>query len=502
MKELLLKDFKQIISQQMGLRIRDDDNGKLKKSIFSRMKILKISDAEAYYRLLLFDTSDQNLEWRKLATLLTTAETFFFRDKGQFKLLRDRIMPELIESRKNERKLRIWSAGCSTGEEPYSLAILLDELLPQQTGWDILILGTDINKEAIDKAKQGVYSEWSFRMVELGIRERYFRKKRNGWNIDGWIRSMVTFERGNLRKDTFPNHSLELYDMDLILCRNVFIYFEREAISEVIKKFTSTLKNDGYLFTGHSELFDQELGSLRTRFFPESIIYQRDDNVPLEKWKSAIKPKPPLPSIQLPPLQPIFKPEPEPKKRATLPVFSPPSAAPKPKISKAITTSTKNPLIEAEDAFNDGTYGVVIEKAEQAIAINPQSFDAYYLMAQAYANLGDHDDAAECCRQALKINLYAVEPHYLLAHIAEERGNVDEAKSYLKKIIYTSPSFVAAYLDLASLYESEGDNSRARKMRSTALQLLKVASPNSIIKPYNIKASALLKSVQEMINKF
>ena len=155
--------------------------------------------------------------------LLTNGETYFFRDHGQFDLLRLRLLPELIERRRDAKTLRLWSAGCSSGEEAYSLAMLLDMLLPKRDGWNILILGSDIDEAALAKARRGHYGQWSFRMAPPALKQRYFQRKGDEWMLDERIRSMVTFRTSNLIGETFP--SAELRDMDLILCRNVFIYF-------------------------------------------------------------------------------------------------------------------------------------------------------------------------------------------------------------------------------------------------------------------------------------
>jgi chemotaxis protein methyltransferase CheR len=134
----------------------------------------------------------------------------------------------------------------STGEEAYSIAIMLHELTFNDRR-NVFILGTDINEEALKKAQLGIYSDWSFRMVEPEIKERYFRKKGSDWELDQAIRSMVHFKKINLVSDLFPDTVSCLYNMDLIVCRNVFIYFSHETIASVVPKFLQTLRNDGYL---------------------------------------------------------------------------------------------------------------------------------------------------------------------------------------------------------------------------------------------------------------
>ena len=185
------------------------------------MKNLNLSIPEKYYQLLEADTEQSQKEWRKLIVLLTTTESYFLRDIGQFKLLEKVILPKIIEY-KNQLKevfwfepfsLRIWSAGCSTGEEAYSLAILIQKLLPNWDNWNILILGTDINEEALEKAKQGIYSPWSFRLVNPGLQQQYFNQHKNEWIIEDKLVKNVKFRYGNLVKDDY----LQIYLMTLTI---------------------------------------------------------------------------------------------------------------------------------------------------------------------------------------------------------------------------------------------------------------------------------------------
>ena len=137
-----------------------------------------------------------------------SGETYFFRDHGQFDLLRLRLLPELIERRRGAKTLRLWSAGCASGEEAYSLAMLVDMLLPERDGWDILILGSDIDQTALAKARRGHYGQWSFRMVPPALQQRYFQRKGDEWALDERIRRMVTFRAGDLIGEPFPGSGI------------------------------------------------------------------------------------------------------------------------------------------------------------------------------------------------------------------------------------------------------------------------------------------------------
>ena len=234
MEPELIERFIQLIATQMGLSIRLQDYAGLTQKIKVRVKALKLLNPEAYFNLLSADTLTSQQEWKQLIPLITTIESYFFRDQGQINLLRRVILPELIESRQKTKTLTLWSAGCSTGEEPYTLSILLQQLLPDWNSWNINILGTDVNEEALNKGKQGLYTAWSFRLVDPDIRNQYFLRQGQDWKINSSTQNSVKFFKLNLVKDKYydPNYTA-IQDVDLIICRNVFVYFEKEYINTV-----------------------------------------------------------------------------------------------------------------------------------------------------------------------------------------------------------------------------------------------------------------------------
>lgn len=274
----LIEAFVQLIAKQTGLEIRERDKGTLSEKIILRMKDFKLDDPESYYQLINSSTFESHQEWNQFINLLTNNESYFFRDKDQFRLLQNHILPELIQRQQNSKSIRICSAGCSSGEEPYSLAILLKELLPHPEEWNLRIVGIDINQEALNKAELGVYRPWSFRRVEEDIMQQYFQIINHQYHINSSIKQMVKFQNLNLFKEVFPRPASELQDFDLILCRNVFIYFEASAIAKVLEKLYKALQPLGYLLTGHAELSGQNLSLFQTKVFPESVVYQKITN--------------------------------------------------------------------------------------------------------------------------------------------------------------------------------------------------------------------------------
>jgi chemotaxis protein methyltransferase CheR len=271
----LIEAFIRLIAKHTGLEIRERDKVALSEKIVLRMKALKLDIPQSYYQLLNSSISENQQEWKELVSLLTNIETYFFRDKDQFFLLRNHILPELIQRKQNQKTIRICSAGCSSGEEPYSLAILLKELLPNLEEWNLMILGIDINQEVLQKAKLGVYRPWSFRRVDGEIVQQHFQLINHQYQLNASIKQMVKFQNFNLVQELFPHSNSELQDLDLILCRNVFIYFEPSAIAQVLQKFYNALQPLGYLITGHAELYGQNLSQFQTKVFPESVVYQK-----------------------------------------------------------------------------------------------------------------------------------------------------------------------------------------------------------------------------------
>ena len=464
-----------LISGRTGLHLRDEDRNKFEQTVRSRMAVHGFSSDRAYFALLASRAGAG--EWDKLVSILTVGESYFFRDCGQMDLLKSRILPELIDRRRQARRLRIWSAGCATGEEPYSLAILLHELLPFRGGWDPLVVGTDIDRYMIERASRAVYGKWSFRGVPAGIRDRYFQQERDRWQVREDIRSMVTFYTGNLFEGDFPDAASDMCDMDLIVCRNVFIYFAPAAVAAVVEKFARTLAAGGYLLTGHNELYGQKLGLLQSRQMPGSVIYQRPTEAP---------DKPPAARPQVPPA--VSRPA------RRIP------AAPPPVRSAAVPGAGANGNLEAraEAALRRGDYVAAIEKASALLAEEPEHFGALRLSAQAYANAGDYDQALRICRQALSVDPFSPASYHLMAQIAEERGDAEAARAFLKKVLYLDPSNIAAYVELSVLYGREGDAKRAETMRAAALDLLSALPDDAPVHPYDHPAGELRRHLETM----
>jgi chemotaxis protein methyltransferase CheR len=265
------RSIKGLIYGHCGLFFDDDKKYFLQKRLSRRLSVLQLPTFKDYFLFLKYDRhSDEELSF--VVDLLTTNETYFFREGYQLKAFTDEIIPE-IEERKNEKSLRIWSAGCSTGEEPFTIAILLLELIERGrlNGWQIEILGSDISQRVLGVARRGLYGATSFR----GADEKYltyFEQEGDKKRVMDEVRKIVTFTHLNLLEGNRINL---LRSMDVIFCRNVLIYFDLAAKRKVVDNFYGKLKDGGCLLLGHSE----SLMNVSTRFvlkhLKNDMVYQK-----------------------------------------------------------------------------------------------------------------------------------------------------------------------------------------------------------------------------------
>jgi chemotaxis protein methyltransferase CheR len=474
--------FLRLIVEEMGLEIRKHDHASLDAKIFSRMKALKISFPENYYQLLVSKSMESRQEWQNLVLLLTNPESFFFRDKGHFQLLENYVIPELIQRKQKDRTIRICSAGCSTGEEPYSLAILFKKLIPDLDQWNLLILGLDVNSLSLEKAKAGIYRPWSFRNVPPEIKQQYFKIINNKYHVNPEIKQMSKFQTLNLVKDSYPSLNSEMKEMDLIICRNVFIYFEETAVSKVLEKFYHTLQPNGYLLTGHTELYAQNLSGFQSTLFSEGMIYQRlgstfsipsqskDQAESLvskdinEKFAEVGDQKISIVQSHIRDSESLFGISKLEFNSAD--IYSH-------KTNYYSSCNEKNLLRSTEILIKRKAYNLAISQVEKALEINPKNFYSYYLIAQLSNYLDDLKKATFFCYKALEIDAFSILPYFILVNIAEKQEAWLEMKKILKKIIYLEPGAVAAYLKLSYIYQSENDIERTCKLQNTALNLLR-----------------------------
>src|SRR6266568_5366619 len=246
LSDQLLSQLSECVTSQLGLHFPRARWRDLEIGIRSSSRDFGTPDAESCARWLLSAPLTKN-QIEILASELTVGETYFFREPRSFAILGERILPELLRVRQGaERRLRIWSAGCCTGEEPYSIAISLDRTLPDPSRWHVVILATDINPRFLQKAAEGIFSDWSFRDAPPWLKETYFKQAGpDRFEILPRIKQMVTFAYLNLAEDVYPSLSNGTNAMDLIFCRNVLMYFSPERAARVVYGLRRALIDSG-----------------------------------------------------------------------------------------------------------------------------------------------------------------------------------------------------------------------------------------------------------------
>ncbi|MBI1749449.1 MAG: protein-glutamate O-methyltransferase CheR [Acidobacteria bacterium] len=247
-----LVKIRDLIYQLAGIFQPDNKLYFLEDRIARRLKALNLHTLREYYDCLTLK-GDREAELRNLLNEITVGETCFFRNNFQIDALRKVVLPEIVEvkGKLNFRKLRIWSAGCSTGEEPHTLSIvLMEEQMGQLKGWSFEIVATDLNERSVAKCKEGIYGDYAMRNVAPALREKYFQKQGEQFRVRDEVRASINFSRLNLLDDS---KMLFMKGMDVIFCANVLIYFDLASKRRVIQHFFNNLLPSGYFFLGHSE---------------------------------------------------------------------------------------------------------------------------------------------------------------------------------------------------------------------------------------------------------
>ncbi|HJQ36640.1 MAG TPA: protein-glutamate O-methyltransferase CheR [Thermoanaerobaculia bacterium] len=258
------------IYRRSGIWFSDSSKYLLQKRLSPRARELNFDSFQKYFYFLQYDPR-ADTEFDQIFDLVTTNETYFFREPAQLQAFIEEVIPDVL-SRKTVKKVRIWSAGCSSGEEPYSIAMLL-----QEAGWyehaAFEIFASDINQQVLQKARKGHYRESAFRATEPKLRERYFtRETDNSWRVIDEIRNRVSFGRLNLYDEA--RVSL-LGHLDVVFCRNVIIYFDDASKKVVVNNFYNRLVDGGYLLLGHSESLISLSAQFKLRHLKHDMVYQR-----------------------------------------------------------------------------------------------------------------------------------------------------------------------------------------------------------------------------------
>lgn len=267
----VFKLLREIVYEYSGIFFDDNSRYFVESRLQSYVRRHQFTTFKDYYYFLKYDRQKED-ELASIIDVLTIHETYFFREDKQLKAFTDEILPEWIELRKNkDRFLRIWSAGCSTGEEAYTIAMLIFDKL-ELKNWRVEILGTDISLRVIQAARRGVYAGASFRSTPQSYISRYFLQEEQGQRIQDVVRKPITFSQLNL----MDTHRISLLQpIDIIFCRNVIIYFDLAAKKKVIEAFHGKLVEGGFLLLGHSESLLNISTSFQLKHLKNDIVYQK-----------------------------------------------------------------------------------------------------------------------------------------------------------------------------------------------------------------------------------
>ncbi|MBO1074193.1 CheR family methyltransferase [Roseomonas marmotae] len=380
-------------------------------------------------------------EWAALEAEITIGETFFFRYAEQFAALRDIILPDILARNAESRRLRIWSAGCANGSEPYSLAILLRQMLGEAIGeWRITLLGTDLNEAALETARGAVFSPWALRSVSAEDRARDFTPDLagRGWQLRPQHRSMVRFQRHNLLDLLTPGGSLQMTEFDLVLCRNVLIYFHPDTVLSLVHSLAERLVPGGWLLLGHAE---------------PSPAYERFLHpVPLPgtaAWRRGAEGLPPLPKPPpAPPPAPEALPPPAPAPVAWAPLVPPPQPPGRAAMPAAPMAAPMAALPPAANSADDAL-----------------------VRARARADLGDLEGAGLACRQGLEAEPGNAALHFYDALVAWAAGRTAEAERAFRRAIALRDDFAMAHYQLGLLLLAEGRGVPGRKSIAAAARI-------------------------------
>ncbi len=444
----LLQGLAAVVERHLGLYFPRERWRDLERGVEATCRELAETGVEACARKLLAAHPDRRLI-ESFGRHLTIGETYFFREPQAYRVLERHFLPELLaERRRTGKALRFWSAACASGEEAYSLAILLRRLLPDLEDWQVTILGTDINSEALRKAEQGLYGEWSFRGSQEVLRDRWFSVIGPGrYQLRPEIRRLVTFAYHNLADDPYPALDNNTNAMDVIFCRNVLMYFAAPMRQRVLSGLQRCLMDGGILVTGAAESHLQPPDGLNRWKLPEVSIFRKELRPEVRPW-----PAPPVPI-------------PSPGK-------APPPALPPAARREQPPAPGHRGAEVLLDAYRRGEYVAI---CRQASGLRPTDSDfapAALITARACANIGSLEEALLWVETVIARRRLDPEAHYLRALILDELGRTPEGLDALRTTLYIDPGFLPACVALGNVFHREGDRRQAERNYRNALVLL------------------------------
>jgi chemotaxis protein methyltransferase CheR len=449
--------LKRYVIESTGLAYYLDKDNDFASRLSARTSELGVNSCGDYLRLLKDDQKGES-ERHLLIGRLTIGETYFFRHSEQFAAMRDLIIPDLIERNASKRTLRIWSAGCSTGAEPYSISILLKQDFGDRiAGWDIQIFGTDLNQEFLARAKRGRFEEWAMRATPESVKRRWFSQDGNGWLIAPECRDWVSFQHHNLVAHPYPSLLHNLMALDLIVCRNVMIYFDAALMRVIADRFHDCLVDKGWLMVGHAEANVEIFSGYQTVNAPGTTLYQKDKqhvgNTQGKLWR--------LPQVPVPASKDIS---------IGIP-WSPPALP-------AIPCQPNPP--------------------EQ----RPKQFVDDIAAVRQLADEGKWKEAIARCDALLVQENLNPSLHFCRALLLNQMGRTAESERSLRRTIYLDRNFALGHFHLALVLQKNGDARAAAQSFKNARRVLAGIDKNIRLPDGDGITVAELQTLTEMQMEF
>lgn len=434
------------VHERAGLSFQAERRGFAEAAIRRAMRKARIGQPRAFLTRLLSGDHVQSL-----VDEMTVGETYFFREPNQFEFLRRRILPKLRDLRGENHCLRAWSAGCASGEEAYSLAILFEE---EGLGATATILATDISQDALSKAQAGVYGSWSLRGEEATRLHRYFERSGNRFAVMPRFRRRLRFQRLNLVTDPYPTAADGTSSLDLILCRNVVIYFDGATAQRVLRQLLTSLAAGGWLVVGPSDPLLTDDGAAEIVATEYGVFYQlRTEPVRRRAAADMRRQQSDRPKS-------VGARRPQRAPRAT------PERAPH---------APYEVLADAQSAFARGDYRRAIELARTL-----SGAIARLIEIRAHANSGETEVAVRLAEAAAKNSLDA-ELHFVHGTLLMTLGRVREAAAAMRRVLYLEPRAACAQLALGSILERLGDVTAACRAYGCAYNALCRLDPEETV---------------------
>jgi chemotaxis protein methyltransferase CheR len=470
-----LELFQKAIVRRLGLRFDDNRLTFLAEVLVRRLEARRLS-ADAYLAALLTELEASD-ELSALARELTVGETYFFRHADQFEALCDVALPERLSARAVSRSLRLLSAGCASGEEPYSLAILLRER-GTEPGFEIAIQGLDLNPESLEKAARGLYSPWALRETPEAIRERWFSKEGRDFRLSKSLRDSVRFDQHNLVRDA--DGLLLAGSFDVVFCRNVLMYFTTEQATALVARLARALAPGGFLFLGHAETLRGLSHDFHLRHTYNTFYYQRRDDaeryastseqlqLPLPQLVQPAVAHPPASNAWIAPWLETVERSSQRIRELTSGATPAVSSAAKPAESRAGRGDLSQPL----ELLRSERFADALELMHQLSPSERTDPAALLLRAALLTHQGQLTEAEAACHELLRLEDLNAGAHYLLALCCERRGQAPAAIEHDRTAVYLDAGFAMPHLHLGLMARRRHDADVARRELEQALALL------------------------------